>query len=217
LPERLPKVVKPKDVSAVLRTQHRKAHKHSDFESARDAALMAVLYTAGIRRDEAHLLSIGDVDLDARTLRVTGKGNKQRVAFLTPATCDLLRAYLSKWNGKDDALFLGRRDRDGSRSRISSGYIWQIVQKVAAASGVTQHLSPHMFRHSFATHLVENGAGLETVRELLGHKNLNTTQIYLTVSRSHLRRDYDVAQKRIQELVETDANNEESGGDATSS
>ena len=196
VPKRLPDVISKREAKTLLATRHRKSHKHSDFETARDAAIAALFYSTGIRRAELAGISMHDLDLDALRLKVIGKGNKQRVVFFNADTADLLRTYIDKRQASDDALFLGRRAPDGRRGRISAGYVGEIITAVAKASGLGKHITPHMLRHAFATHLLENGADVVTIKELLGHDNLNTTQIYLQVSQHHLRKDYDDAQQQ---------------------
>jgi integrase/recombinase XerD len=188
-PKRLPEVLSEAEVTRLLRT--RIAGK-SDVQRLRDTAIMELLYASGIRRAELVGLNVGDVDLDRRMMRVIGKGNKQRAVFINHSAAEAIRAYLGvRQRSADEALFLSRR-----KTRLSSRQAWVIFREYARLSGLTRHVTPHVMRHSFATHLLENGADLMTIKELLGHESLETTQIYTNVSLEHMRRSYEDAHPR---------------------
>ncbi len=187
--KRLPHVMSEPEVAKLLRT--RVAGK-SDFQRLRDIAMMELLYASGIRRAELVGLNLSDVDLDRRVMRVIGKGNKQRTVFINQASADAIRAYLGmRPRTPDDALFLSKR-----KTRLSHRQAWVVFREFAQLSGLTKHVTPHVMRHSFATHLLENGADLMTIKELLGHESLSTTQIYTNVSLEHMRRSYEEAHPR---------------------
>ena len=187
--KRLPHVMSEAEVAKLLRT--RIAGK-TDFQRLRDAAIMEVLYASGIRRAELVGLNISDVDLDRRIMRVIGKGNKQRAVFINQASAAAIRAYLGvRPRTPDEALFLSKR-----KTRLSHRQAWVVFRQFADLSGLTQHVTPHVMRHSFATHLLENGADIMTIKELLGHESLSTTQIYTNVSLEHMRRSYEEAHPR---------------------
>lgn len=187
--KRLPHVMSEPEVTKLLRT--RIAGK-TDFQRLRDTAIMEVLYASGIRRAELVGLNISDVDLERRLMRVIGKGNKQRTVFINQASADAIRTYLGvRPRTPDEALFLSRR-----KTRLSHRQAWVIFRQFADVSGITQHVTPHVMRHSFATHLLENGADIMTIKELLGHESLSTTQIYTNVSLEHMRRSYEEAHPR---------------------
>jgi site-specific recombinase XerD len=187
--KRLPKVLTELEVAKVLRTT---VAGRSDEHRLRDRAILELLYASGIRRAELIGLNLEDVDLDRRTMRVTGKGNKQRMVLINTAAADAMRAYLGvRPRSPDGAFFLSRR-----RRRLSARQAWVIFRTFAQLSGVAKHATPHVMRHSFATHLLENGADLMTIKELLGHESLSTTQIYTNVSLEHMRRTYDEAHPR---------------------
>lgn len=189
-PKRLPQVMSEPEVTRLLRTQA-KAGK-SDFQRLRDRAIMELLYASGIRRAELVGLNLGDVDLDRRVMRVIGKGNKQRTVFLNQASADAIRAYLGvRPRTTDEALFVSRL-----KTRLSHRQAWVVFRDFAQLSGLQKHVTPHVMRHSFATHLLENGADIVTIKELLGHENLSTTQIYTNVSLEHMRRSYEEAHPR---------------------
>jgi site-specific recombinase XerD len=155
----------------------------------RRQALLELLYGAGLRIGEAHRLDVGDVDFAAREVRVQGKGGRERlVPFGRPAAAALAR-YLegerARLGPPRGALFLGRR---GERLTIRS--LRRIVAQACAAAGLP-YRAPHVLRHSFATHLLDGGADLRAVQELLGHRSLQATQIYTHVAKARLKETYD--------------------------
>jgi integrase/recombinase XerD len=153
---------------------------------------MELLYASGIRRAELVGLNLSDVDCDRRLMRVIGKGNKQRTVFINQAAADAILKYLAvRPRSADEALFLSRR-----KSRLSHRQAWVIFREFAQLSGLIKHVTPHVMRHSFATHLLENGADIVTIKELLGHESLSTTQIYTNVSLEHMRKSYEEAHPR---------------------
>ena len=188
-PKRLPHVMSEPEVGKLLRTQ---VAGKSDEQRLRDIAMMELLYASGIRRAELVGLNLSDVDLDRRLMRVIGKGNKQRTVFINQASSEAIRSYLGvRPRSTDEALFLSKR-----KSRLSHRQAWVIFRQFAQLSGLTKHVTPHVMRHSFATHLLENGADLMTIKELLGHESLSTTQIYTNVSLEHMRKSYEEAHPR---------------------
>jgi|SRR5579872_6568918 len=187
--KRLPNVMSESEVATLLRTR---VAGRSEFQRLRDVAMMEVLYSSGLRRAELVGLNLSDVDIERRVMRVIGKGNKQRTVFMNIAAADAIARYLSvRPRTPDEALFLSKR-----KTRISHRQAWVIFRTFAQLSGLTKHVTPHVMRHSFATHLLENGADLMTIKELLGHENLSTTQIYTNVSLEHMRRSYEEAHPR---------------------
>ena len=190
LPKRLPVVLKEDDVARLLRTPAPAGR--TEFQRLRDRAILEVLYASGIRRAEVATLDLHDVDLDRRVMRVTGKGNKQRTVLINEAASDAMRRYLEhRPRTNDEAFFVGRRG-----TRLGVRAVWSIVKTVEKLSGLAVHATPHVMRHSFATHLLENGADIMTIKELLGHESLATTQIYTNVSIEHMRRTYEDAHPR---------------------
>ena len=154
----------------------------------RNVAIIDMLYATGTRVSEVIGLTLGDVNLDFRFVRVTGKGSKQRVVPLGLAAAERVADYLENirprlardHSGKE--LFLTRRGR-----RLDRKSVWRIVRKVAVTAGISKHLSPHTLRHCFATHLVERGADLRSVQEMLGHATIATTQVYTHVDKGRLK------------------------------
>jgi len=159
---------------------------------ARDNAIMELFYASGLRRAELAGIKLRNLDLAERTITVIGKGNKERTVVINRTAAAAIEAYLRlRSRSADPALFLGRGGKG-----LTPKHVWRIFNEIYRMSGVSKHASPHTLRHSFATHLVENGVDLETVRELLGHESLATTGIYLQLAMGHKRRAYDEAHPR---------------------
>ncbi|WP_284851891.1 tyrosine recombinase XerC [Corynebacterium rhinophilum] len=161
----------------------------------RDSAILELLYATGMRVAELARLDIGDVDFKRSTARVTGKGNKQRVVPFGTAATDALQQWIDGGRkelarGDTQAIFVGSRG-----ARIDQRQVRRIVEKAAAVTG-TSGLTPHGVRHLAATHLLEGGADLRVVQELLGHSSLSTTQIYTHVSAKRLKQVYTQAHPR---------------------
>ncbi len=187
--KRRPAPLKVDEVMKLLRTS---LAGRNDTIRARDAAIMELFYASGMRRAELAGVRLCDVDLAERTIRVTGKGNKERVVVINRAAAGAIEAYLRlRPRSPDPALFLGRSGR-----ALTPKHVWRIFRAIYRISGIEKHATPHTLRHSFATHLVENGVDLETVRELLGHESLATTGVYLQLAMGHKRRAYDEAHPR---------------------
>ena len=149
-------------------------------EGIRDAAILELFYSSGLRISELAKLPIRDVSLDEGAVRVKGKGSKVRLVPLGKAAMRRIRAWVDvRAAGKvlDDTLFLSPRGK-----RMSRTGVWQVVKRYARAANIGQNVTPHMLRHSFATHLLDNGADLRAVQEMLGHSDIATTQIYTHVS-----------------------------------
>ncbi len=192
LPKRIPKAIAGADVSKLLATS---LAGRSDVQRARDAAMLEVLYASGIRRAELVGLNVADVDLDNRRMRVIGKGNKERLVIINHTAVDAMRRYLAvRPSSADSAFFLSRRKR-----RLSVRQFWEIFRDIAAVSKIGGHASPHTLRHSFATHLLQNGADIMTIKELLGHESLASTQIYMKATIDHMSKVYDKAHPRDHE------------------
>ena len=157
----------------------------------RDRALFELAYSCGLRAEEIVSLDLGDTDFDSETVRTTGKGNKTRVVPIGEPAQRALRRYLDSARHAlgpapdEPGLFLSRRGR-----RLSSSDVRRRLQKWVREAAVAGHVSPHTLRHSFATHLLEGGADLRSIQELLGHSSVSTTQIYTRVEPAHLRQEY---------------------------
>jgi len=171
--------------------------------SLRDRAVLEVLYGTGARISEVCTLGIGDVDLDGGLLRLFGKGSKERVVPLGRWARVALAAWLGEgarsamepeqWarRGDADAVFLNQRG-----GRLGRQGAWAIVRKYGDAAGLGERLTPHVLRHSCATHMLDHGADIRAVQELLGHASITTTQVYTMVSNERLFAAYDAAHPR---------------------
>jgi integrase/recombinase XerD len=163
----------------------------------RDRALLELMYATGMRASETVALKVGAVDLEAGTVRCFGKGNKERILPLYARVQEALGDYLENGRtrllrGRDEAaLFVNHRGRLLTRQGL-----WLIVKEYALAAGIERTVTPHTLRHSFATHLLDGGAGLREVQQLLGHTNISSTQIYTKVSTRRKREAYDKAHPR---------------------
>ena len=154
------------------------------WQGVRDKAILEVLYGCGLRVSEAVALQISCVFLKEGFIRVIGKGNKERLVPLGEMAVEAINAYLDVRPNPDDAvssdiLFLNRFGR--SLSRVS---MFNMIKRQAVATGIRKEISPHTFRHSFATHLLEHGADLRVVQEMLGHESISTTEIYTHIDNS---------------------------------
>ena len=156
----------------------------------RNTAILELLYASGLRVSELTGLDLDDVDRGARTVRVLGKGRKERVVPFGSKAARALDAWLERRGDEAGPLFLGRR------GRLTSRAVYTIVRASARRAGITRKVSPHTLRHSFATHLLDGGADLRAIQELLGHSRLSTTQRYTHVGAEHLLKVYEAAHPR---------------------
>jgi len=159
----------------------------------RDVAILEMLYATGLRVSELAGLDLESVDRDARTVRVLGKGRKERIVPYGVAAARALEAYLGRRATRSGPVFTRAR---GGRLGVRS--IRAVVGRAAAAAGVTRRVTPHTLRHTFATHLLDAGADLRVIQELLGHSRLSTTQRYTHVGADQLMKVYDAAHPRSQ-------------------
>ncbi|MGH2747704.1 MAG: tyrosine recombinase XerC [Actinomycetota bacterium] len=187
----LPKVMKAADVARLCELPP-----DDDAVGLRDRAVLELLYGSGLRVSELCGLDLDDVDIDGATVRVLGKGRKERVLPMTTPACGALRAYveharpaLSTGKGSAALLLNQRGTRLGPRS------VRHLFTRYLALEGAP-HAAPHALRHSFATHLLDNGADLRSVQELLGHESLSTTQLYTHVSTERLKAVYEKSHPR---------------------
>ncbi|MCL5036744.1 MAG: tyrosine recombinase XerC [Chloroflexi bacterium] len=156
------------------------------FTASRDRAILELFYATGLRLSELVLLNTDDIDFGNRIAKVTGKGNKQRLVILNDSAIIALKQYLDlRPVSGDNAVFLNNK-----KSRLSRRGIAVIFKKYVKKSGLTKKASPHTLRHTFATHMLEGGSDLVTLKELLGHVSLSTTQIYTSVSLQMMREVY---------------------------
>jgi len=155
----------------------------------RDRAMLELMYATGLRVSELVLLTVNDVNLDVGYVRTRGKGSKERIVPIGKAAGQALKGYLEgprrlhPFRSSQPTLFVGRRGRGITRQGF-----WKILKRYAQTAGIHKRITPHVLRHSFATHLLEGGADLRSVQSMLGHADIATTQIYTHVSREHLKR-----------------------------
>ncbi|MFC6274792.1 tyrosine recombinase XerC [Levilactobacillus tangyuanensis] len=165
----------------------------NDQLATRDSALLEVLYGTGIRVSECVNLTLTDVDFDNRIMLIHGKGNKERYVPFGHYASDALQAYfnaarspiMAQNDQAHDFVFINYRGE-----QLTSAGVTYLLNQIIQRSTLTTDIHPHMLRHTFATHLLNRGADLRSVQELLGHSSLSTTQIYTHVTREHLQRDY---------------------------
>jgi integrase/recombinase XerC len=165
----------------------------------RDRAILEILYSAGLRVSELTGLNIGDLDLDSGTATIRGKGKKERLAFFGAASlqgAQDLAASPPRLAGRKDRQKSGRRFLEQDGARLTSRSVGRSLEKYLAQAGMDPRTSPHTLRHSFATHLLDRGADIRSVQELLGHSSLATTQIYTHVTTQRLKERYDKAHPR---------------------
>jgi len=179
--KKLPQFLLPNEITALL-----KAPDERDPLGIRDRALLECLYATGIRVSEAADLTEENVNLENAFLRCRGKGGKERIVPIGRYAREAILRYLErvrpKQKPKTSHLFIGKTGHGLSRQ-----FIWQQIKKYARQAGIRKPITPHTLRHSFATHLLEHGADLRVVQELLGHSDISTTQIYTHVSNDRLR------------------------------
>ena len=182
----LPKFLTVAEAEALLQAPDEKKP-----QGLRDRAMLEVLYGSGLRVTELATLKIAEINLHDGFLVCRGKGGKERIVPLGRSSCQAIRRYLDDVRplvdtGGREELFLSRRGRPFTRQGV-----WKLLRRHAAKAGLSAKISPHVLRHSFATHLLERGADLRSVQLMLGHSQITTTQIYTHVSRERLRRVYD--------------------------
>lgn len=188
LPRKLPDTLSPEEIQQIIDGVDR-----STAEGERNVAILEVLYGSGLRVSELINLSLQDVYWEEEFIRVIGKGNKQRIVPLSSDAIKHMKIYVNEVRihvapqpGHEHVLFLNRRGKQLSRVMI-----FTIVKKTVEKVGIKKTISPHTFRHSFATHLVERGADLRAVQEMLGHVSITTTEVYMHLDRTYLKKVID--------------------------
>lgn len=202
IPLRLPKALTISQITQLIEA----TVVSDDIVSLRNKAILELLYSSGARVSEVVGLNLGDVldmkseDADVRIIKLRGKGGKERIVPMGSYSVKALDDYLVRVRpslvlknakGKNEALFLNQRG-----SRISRQSAWQLVVDAANRVGLPEGISPHVFRHSFATHLLDGGADIRVVQELLGHASVTTTQIYTLITIDKIRESYAMAHPR---------------------
>jgi len=190
--KKLPQVLTTKEVSMLLAIPDLKT-----IAGLRDKAMLEMLYATGLRVSELTGLDCKDVDLEFGYVKCLGKGSKERIVPLGSVAIRVLRDYLQRGRPElvstagCEAIFLNHHGQ-----RLTRQGFWKIIKKYAESLGTEKIITPHTLRHSFATHLLENGADLRAVQEMLGHADISTTQIYTHLTRSRLRKVYDQTHPR---------------------
>lgn len=164
---------------------------------SRNRLIIEILYASGIRVSELVNLKITDINLNMAYLKVIGKGDKERIVPISRYTCELI----NKYENKDRLQYLKHNDSqylllNNKSMPISREEVYQIIDKIARNSPINKHITPHTFRHSFATHMLENGADLRSIQEMLGHSDISTTTIYTHISNQHLKKEYNIYHPR---------------------
>ena len=190
----LPKFLPEEEVTSLLDT----AYKSGTNEGHRDAVIMELLYATGLRVGELVSLNMQDVDLSESYIRCMGKGSKERIVHLYPKALEELRRYMKHarvaligHRRTEPSLFVNHRGE-----RLTRQWVWTILKTYAQKAGIQQNITPHTLRHSFATHLLQNGASLRHVQELLGHSSISTTQVYTHLTNGYVEKEYEKSHPR---------------------
>ena len=182
---KLPDVLSIEEIDAMI-----DAIDMSKFEGVRNRAIIETLYGCGLRVSELVNLEISRIYADEQYVIVRGKGDKERLVPMAPATIDAINDYMAMRAdiqlrpGENNILFVSRRG-----ARLTRMMVYYIVSRLAKAAGISKEISPHTMRHSFATHLLEGGANLRAIQQMLGHESISTTEVYLHLDRTFLRNE----------------------------
>jgi len=160
----------------------------TEFLRKRNKLILALLYSSGLRVSELVTLRIDSVDLHDRTIRIRGKGEKDRIVLFDDNTKELIQDYLAQRDDDSEYLFINR-----NLKHLTPRYVQMMIKDYARVAGIKKKVTPHILRHSFATHLLKNGVDIRAIQQLLGHSNLSTTQIYTSVDMNTLKNVYDRA------------------------
>lgn len=198
LDKRLPVFLSPQDAVRLIQTPD-----ISKPQGLRDRAILEMLYASGVRVSEISGLDLTNIDLSSREIRVRGKGSKERITLIGKPALSALELYIAKGRGellqdkRSSALFINRFGK-----RLSKRTVQSVVKQYAQKAGIASDVHTHTLRHTFATHLLDGGADLRVVQELLGHESLSTTQIYTHVTQSESRKVYLAAHPRAKKKKE---------------
>lgn len=191
--KRLPRPISQEEIEALLAAPDTE----KGIRGIRDKALLELLYATGMRVTEVVSLDVEDINLASSTIRCLGKGAKERIIPIYPKAVQALEDYLEHGrltlirDADEKALFVNHRGE-----RLTRQGLWLIIKRYVKQVGISEMVTPHTLRHSFATHMLNGGADLRNVQKLLGHANISTTQIYTQVTNKHLREVYDDAHPR---------------------
>lgn len=190
-PKKMPRVLSVEDVDKLLDIELKDAYDY------RNKAMLELMYSSGLRVSELLDLELNNIDFNMNLVRIFGKGSKERIVPIDDIATKYLFEYINVYrktllkNKESDLLFLNSRG-----SRLSRQGFFKILKQIAKEKGIKKELSPHTLRHSFATHLLNHGADLRSIQTMLGHENIETTQIYTHVSNNYVKENYDEAHPR---------------------
>jgi len=193
LEKKLPKFLTTSQVTSLLEKpgSTEKTKQAAAWQAARDTAMLELFYSTGLRLSELVALDVRDLDPISETVKVLGKGSRERICPVGGPALEAISRYRQEARVQTGPLFINKL-----RRRLSARSVWLAMKKHLRAAGLPADLSPHKLRHSFATHLLDNGADLRSVQSLLGHSSLSTTQIYTHVTAERLKRAYTDAHPR---------------------
>lgn len=187
----LPKHLNEKEVENLINAFDNESNCNAEYKklmNLRNKVILALLYSSGLRVSELVTLEADNIDLHERTIRIRGKGEKDRIVLFDDETKVLIENYIDKKGEYHEHLFVNR-----SGNHLSPRYIQMMIKSHAEKAGIKKKVTPHILRHSFATHLLKNGVDIRAIQQLLGHSNLSTTQIYTSVDMQTLKNVYDRA------------------------
>ena len=190
-PKKMPRVLSVEEIDKLLDIELKDAY------SYRNKAMLELMYSSGLRVSELLNLTINNIDFDMNLVRIFGKGSKERIVPIDDIATKYLYDYINIYrvtllrNKVSDLVFLNSRG-----NKLSRQGFFKILKELAREKGINKELSPHTLRHSFATHLLNNGADLRSIQTMLGHENIETTQIYTHVSNNYVKKNYEEAHPR---------------------
>ena len=191
MPKKMPRILSEEDINNLLDLPLEDAYDY------RNKAMLELMYSSGLRVSELLSLEVNNIDFNMNLVRVYGKGSKERIVPIDDIATKYLFEYINIYrntllkNKESDILFLNSRG-----SKLSRQGFFKILKEIAREKGIKKELSPHTIRHSFATHLLNNGADLRSIQTMLGHENIETTQIYTHVSNNYVKENYESAHPR---------------------
>jgi len=177
--KRLPKFINYDDLDAII-----KSLTETTFINKRDKLIFELLYSTGIRLSELDNIKLKDIDFSEKNIKILGKGNKERIVFFGDYSLDIIKSYLKDLNN-NEYLLVSKNNK-----KISTRTIQKSIDRIIKTASIKKDITPHTLRHTFATHLLNEGCDILTVQELLGHSSLDTTQIYTHISNERLRKVY---------------------------
>ena len=190
-PKKMPRVLSEEDINKLLDI------KLNDAYSYRNKAMLELMYSSGLRVSELLNLELSNIDFNMNLVRIYGKGNKERIVPIDDVATKYLYEYINIYrntllkNNVSNILFLNSRG-----DKLSRQGFFKILREIALEKGIKRDISPHTLRHSFATHLLDHGADLRSIQTMLGHENIETTQIYTHVSNNYIKENYNEAHPR---------------------